>query len=81
MIVLFFRKHRKRGAARLKETLKTYNLGSGQVVNKKKSTVFFISNCDEQVKQEFKHVLHIKTEDLPDKYSSLSIAFGRSSTN
>ena len=50
------------------------------MVNKDKSTVFFSSNCDEQVKQEFRHELHIETEALSDKYLGLPTVVGRYST-
>ena len=50
------------------------------MVNKDKSAVFFSSNCDEQVKQEFRHELHIETEALSDKYLGLPTVVGRSST-
>jgi len=50
------------------------------VVNKDKWAVIFSSNCDEQVKQEFRHELHIETEALSDKYLGLSTGVGRSST-
>ena len=49
-------------------------------MNKEKSAVFFSSNCDEQVKQDFRRVLHIDTEALSDKYLGLPTAVGRSST-
>ena len=50
------------------------------MVNKDKSAVFFSSNCDEQVKQEFRHELHIETEALSDKYLGLPTVVGRYST-
>lgn len=60
--------------------METYNRGSGQLVNKDKSAIFFSSNCDERVKQEFRHELHIETEALSDKYLGLPTPVGRSST-
>jgi len=77
---IVFSEASQRGADRLQEILETYNRGSGQLVNKEKSAVFFSSNCDEQVKQDFRRVLHIDTEALSDKYLGLPTAVGRSST-
>jgi len=77
---IVFSEASQRGADRLQEILETYNRGSGQLVNKEKSAVFFSSNCDEQVKQDFRCVLHIDTEALFDKYLGLPTAVGRSST-
>jgi len=50
------------------------------VVNKDKWAVIFSSNCDEQVKQEFRHELHIETKAFSDKYLGLPTVVGRYST-
>lgn len=42
----------QRGAAPLQEILNTYSRGSGQLVNKYKSAVFFSNNCADEAKNE-----------------------------
>jgi hypothetical protein len=46
-MIAFFQRHHKGGAKRLQDVLNKYSRGSGQPVNKEKSTVLFNSNCDD----------------------------------
>jgi hypothetical protein len=66
------------GAARLQEILETYRIGSGQLVNKDKSAVFFSANCTDEMKAEVHELAGISTEALVEKYLGLPTALGRS---
>lgn len=74
---IVFSKASQRGAEWLREILEIYSRGSGQLVNKEKSAVFFSSNCDNGVKQEVRSVLQAETEALAEKYLGLRTALGR----
>ena len=65
---IVFSEASRRGAERLHHVLEIYSRGSGQLVNKDKSAVFFSSNCDEDAKQEVRTVLQIEMEALAEKY-------------
>jgi hypothetical protein len=73
---IVFSEASQRGAARLQHVLDVYSRGSGQMVNRDKSTVFFSSNCDESVKQIVRQELHIDTVALSDRYLGLPTAVG-----
>ncbi|GJM95313.1 hypothetical protein PR202_ga12030 [Eleusine coracana subsp. coracana] len=60
------------------DILRTYQRGSGQMVNTDKSAIFFSSNCVDIVKEEVKQITGINTEALCEKYLGLPIAVGRS---
>lgn len=68
----------QRGADRLRGILEEYSRGSGQLVNKDKSAIFFSSNCSAEAKQEVRSALQIDTEALAEKYLGLPTALGRS---
>lgn len=68
----------RRGADRLHEVLEIYSKGSGQLVNKEKSAIFFSSNCRDENKDEMRAALYIDTEALAEKYLGLPTALGRS---
>lgn len=72
-----FSKASKRSAEQLLEILNIYSRGSGQLVNNEKSAVFFSKNCDVEVKDAVKSILHINTEALAEKYLGLPTALGR----
>ncbi|KAG2555195.1 hypothetical protein PVAP13_9KG563530, partial [Panicum virgatum] len=74
---LVFTQATKRGAERIAETLDLYNRGSGQLVNKDKSVIFFNDNCDVSQKNEVRESLQIATEALGEKYLGLPTAVGR----
>jgi hypothetical protein len=48
------------------------------MVNRDKSTVFFSSNCSDDMKVEVRQALNIETEALAEKYLGLPTALGRS---
>ncbi|GJN28463.1 hypothetical protein PR202_gb16590 [Eleusine coracana subsp. coracana] len=57
-------------------TLEEYNRGSGQLVNKQKSVVFFSSNCLPETKQELVESLEIQIEAVGEWYLGLPTAVG-----
>lgn len=73
-----FSKASRRGSDRLQEILRIYSEGSGQLVNKDKSAIFFSSNCCDDDKLEVREVLQIETKALVEKYLGLPTALGRS---
>ena len=75
---IVFSEASRRGAERLQDILNKYSRGSGQLVNKEKSTVLFSSNCDDAAKQDVHSVLQIETEALAERYLGLPTALGRS---
>jgi hypothetical protein len=74
---LIFTQTTKRGADRVAAILEDYNKGSGQLVNKQKSTVFFSSNCQQDCKADVHSSLQISNEALGEKYLGLPTAAGR----
>lgn len=68
----------RRGAERLQEILNIYSVGSGQLVNKEKSVVFFSGNCCDEDKAEVREVMQIQTEALVEKYLGLPTTLGTS---
>ena len=66
------------GAQRINNVLERYHAGSGQLVNKSKSAIFFSSNCTADVKHEVHTAADISTEALVEKYLGLPTALGRS---
>lgn len=66
------------GAGRLQEILEIYHRGSGQLVNKQKSAIFFSQNCSDIMKAEVHGSLGIATEALVEKYLGLPTSLGRS---
>lgn len=73
---LIFMEASARGATRVASILDDYNKGSGQLVNKQKSAIFFSSNCNIDMKKVVHDVLHIETEALGEKYLGLPTAVG-----
>jgi hypothetical protein len=57
-----------------------YSRGSGQLVNRDKSAVFFSKNCDDDMKEAIRQGLFIEQEALAEKYLGLPTAVGRSTT-
>ncbi|GJN37127.1 hypothetical protein PR202_gb26052 [Eleusine coracana subsp. coracana] len=68
----------QRGANRLDRILDIYHQGSGQLVNREKSAVFFNGNCTDEMKKEVLQTLEIDKEALAEKYLGLPTALGRS---
>jgi len=73
---IVFTEASQRGAARLQEILNTYSRGSGQLVNKEKSAVFFSNNCADEAKDEVRSTLQIVTEALAEKYLGAAYCLG-----
>jgi hypothetical protein len=65
------------GVQRVASILEDYNTGSGQLVNKHKSAVFFSANTKSEVKASIQSILGIPTEALGEKYLGLPTALGR----
>jgi hypothetical protein len=61
---LIFTQASRRGAERISKILDDYSKGSEQLVNKRKSAVFFSDNCDQDSKGEVHQALQIPTEAL-----------------
>ena len=74
---LVFAEASLRGASRLQEILNTYGRGSGQLVNRDKSSVFFSRNCTDGMKNEVRETLAIENEALAEKYLGLPTTLGR----
>ncbi|XP_071683496.1 uncharacterized protein [Lolium perenne] len=66
------------GANRLQEILERYRIGSGQMVNKQKSAIFFSANTNDGMKLAVHQGTDIPTEALVEKYLGLPTALGRS---
>jgi hypothetical protein len=74
---LIFTQASKRGADRVAAILDAFNRGSGQLVNKNKSAIFFSPNCEQESKNEVHASLQIPTEALGERYLGLPTAAGR----
>lgn len=61
----------QRGADRLKNILDIYSKGSGQMINRGKSAIFFSKNCSSDSKVEVRNRLDIHREALAEKYLGL----------
>jgi hypothetical protein len=61
----------QRGADRLKNILDIYSKGSGQMINRDKSAIFFSKNCSNDSKVEVRNRLDIHREALAEKYLGL----------
>lgn len=77
---IIFSEASQRGAQRLQEILDVYSRGSGQLVNRDKSAVFFSKKCNESMKEEVRLTLTIEKEALAEKYLGLPTAVGRSTS-
>ena len=77
---IVFSEASQRGASRLQEILDIYGRGSGQLVNRDKSAIFFSKNCLDEAKAEVRLALNIDTEVLAEKYLGLPTAMGRSTS-
>jgi hypothetical protein len=65
------------GASRLMEILLKYNRGSGQLINREKSAIFFSKNCQQDMKEVVCQELDIHKEALAEKYLGLPTETGR----
>lgn len=78
---LIFTQATKRGAERVADILDDYNRGSGQLVNKHKSAVFFSPNCLQDCKDEVQACLQIPNEALGERYLGLPTAAERGASD
>jgi hypothetical protein len=74
---MIFTEATQRGADRMDHILDEYHRGSGQLVNKCKSVVFFSANCVEEAKDVVHTSLQIDTEALGERYLGLPTAVGK----
>ena len=70
----------ERWGTRLADILRSYQRGSGQMVNVAKSAIFFSANCDPGMKEEMKQATSIVTKALSEKYLGLPTAVEQSTT-
>jgi hypothetical protein len=70
---LIFTQATKRGVDRAATILDDYNRRSGQLVNKKKSEIFFGPNCQQECKDDVHSSLQILNEALGEKYLGLGL--------
>ena len=68
---LIFIRANKENALHLQGILHLYELCSGQIINKDKSTVLFSKNTSNQHKEEVMHELQITKETMNEKYLGL----------
>jgi hypothetical protein len=78
---LVFTQASKKGADSVASILDEYHKGLGQLVNKNKSAIFFITNCGEENKEEVHAGLQIDTEALGERYLGLPTAAERGATD
>lgn len=78
---LIFTLATKRGAEHVAAILDDYNRGSGQLVNKHKSAVFFSPNCLQDYKDEVQESLQIPNEALGEQYLGLPTAAERGASD
>lgn len=74
---MIFTQASKKGADRVAAILDQYNKGSGQLVNKNKSAVFFSPTCQQEMKDVVLSSLQIPNEALGEKYLGLPTSVGR----
>lgn len=67
----------QRGASRLLAILEKYSRGSGQLVNREKSAIFFSKNCTDEMKEVVRNELNIQKESLAEKYLGFPTNVGR----
>ena len=75
---LILMKAREADALFLKQMLRTYELASGQVINKDKSSVLFSPNTSNYTRQQMRAILSINQEAKSEKYLELPVTVGRS---
>lgn len=78
---IFFARNDTHSVEVLESTSNLYCQGSGQLVNKDKSSLFFGKHCPEHVKQRVKNLLGISNEALNDYYLGMPTEIGKYPTN
>lgn len=74
---LIFTEASGRGADRVAQILEDYHRGSGQLVNKQKSAIFYSANCEQEAKVTVHNSLQINVEALGEKYLGLPTSVGK----
>lgn len=75
---LILMKARSVDANTLKHILRTYELASGQMINKDKSSILFSPNTGESTKQQIRSILSINQEARNERYLGLPVSVGKS---
>jgi hypothetical protein len=75
---IFFACSDDRSVKALNDMLQLYCDGSGQRVNKEKSSIFFGPHCDSAIKVAVKERLGVQSEVLHDTYLGMPMMIGRS---
>jgi hypothetical protein len=75
---IFFAKSDTASVEASKDTLNNYSSGTGQKINFQKSSVFFGSHCNEQVKTNVTARLGVQNESLHETYLGMPTHVGRS---
>jgi hypothetical protein len=74
---MIFTQATRRGAERVADILDKYHRGSGQLVNKHKSAIFFSANCEDGDKEIVCNSLDITVEALGERYLGLPTSVGK----
>ena len=78
---IFFTRGDAKNLQALNEVLQVYSEGSGQRINRQKSSVSFGAHCPEQIKERVKTHLNIQNEALQSNYLGMPSWVGRSLSN
>ena len=65
------------GAQALKQIMCKYELASGQVINKDKSSILFSPNTGDHAKQQMRLILSINQEASAERYLGLPVSVGK----
>ena len=74
---LILMKARCSGAQALKQIMCKYELASGQVINKDKSSILFSPNTGDHAKQQMRLILSINQEASAERYLGLPVSVGK----
>ena len=66
------------GAQALKQIMCKYELASGQVINKDKSSILFSPNTGDHAKQQMRLIMSINQEASTERYLGLPVSVGKS---
>ena len=66
---------------RLLDLLETYEVASGQAINRQKTSLFFSTNTKPEVKRAIQQFLRARIMSNAEKYLGLPIASGKSKVN
>ena len=74
---LILMKARCSGAQALKQIMCKYELASGQVINKDKSSILFSPNTGDHAKQQMRLIMSINQEASAERYLGLPVSVGK----